>query len=733
MKKKTLRFNVGALLMFFIFGVLFLLLMGRIAYIQATGVVNGHELQVEAATKYQRQSTLTADRGKILDRNGTVIAEDTLSYKVIAVVSPKATTNLAKPYHVIDPEETAKKLAEIISLDEQAIYKILTKDGDPYQVEFGQPGKGLTYDQKHQIEELNLPGLLIVSEKKRFYPNGSFAAHLIGYADKEEKTGETVGKMGIEKIYNEQLTGTNGKINFNADRKGYLLPNTEKMVEAAQDGSNIYLTLDKTIQNFLDEAMTRVYEEYAPSSMVGIVADPKTGEILAMSQRPTFDPVTREGLTASWLNETIENIVEPGSTMKVFTVASAMDTNNWHPNMDYQSGKYVLYDKTIRDHNYGRGWGKITYLEGFQRSSNTAMAHQLEIMGRDTFLSYLDRFGFGEKTGIDLPKETSGTIISKYPAEVLTTTYGQGSTVTPMQMIQAFTAVANDGEMMQPYVIDKIVNPNTDEVVMQSKPTPKGTPIKKDTAEQMKQLLASTVTSEHGTAKRFALEGYTVGGKTGTAQISAGKGSYTFGDSNSYLYSFLGMAPVEDPQFIMYVYVKEPKLKENEAGSEPVSQVFKSVMQNSLMYYNIKPSNAAEASFATVNDYTGKHTEAVTMELATVGIQSVVIGEEGKVTRQYPSANTKLMKGNLMFVKTEGAITLPDFTGWSLRNLLIYKQLSNLPIEIIGEGYAISQSVSKDVVITSDTGPIVIQLMTPEQSLNAPTVEPEVEAEAIEE
>jgi penicillin-binding protein 2B len=728
MKKKTLRFNVGALLMFLIFGVLFLLLIGRIAYIQATGVVNGHELAVEAANKYQRQSTLTADRGKILDRNGNIIAEDTLSYKVIAVVRASATTNPKYPRHVIDPQHTAKALAEVIPLEEQRIYEILTRDGDPYQVEFGNAGRGLSYEQKEKIEQLKLPGIILTSEKKRFYPNGSFAAHLIGFAqkDEEDEEGKTVGMMGIEKTYNKQLTGKDGQIDYKADLKGYLLPNSEKMVQPAQDGSDIYLTVDKTIQNFLDEAMTRVYDQYSPKSMMGIVANPKTGEILAMSQRPTFDPMTREGLTASWLNEAVENVIEPGSTMKVFTVSAAMDTDNWHPNIEYKSGKFAKYGVVINDHNLGRGWGPISYLEGFQRSSNTAMAHQLEIMGYDTLLKYLDRFGFGQKTGIDLPKETQGKILSDSPVEVLTTSFGQGSTVTPIQLIQAFSAVANDGKMMQPYIINKIVNPNTGKTELQSEPVVKGNPISKETADQMKQLLASTVTSEHGTAQRFALDGYTVGGKTGTAQIPK-NGKHTLGNANEYLYSFIGMAPVEDPQFIVYVYVSEPKLN-GEAGSEPVSQVFNSVMQNSLMYYNIEPSTLAESSLAEVQNFVGRSTESIKVELANYGIKTVVIGEEGNVTSQFPAEGTKLMKGNVIFLKTEGAISLPDFTGWSLRNVLVYKQLSKLPIEIIGEGYAVSQSISKGA-IPNENDPIVVQLRTPEQIYNTPPIEEEVQTE----
>ena len=730
MKKKTLRFNVGALCMFLLFGVLFLILLGRITYIQATGVVDGHELEVEAAAKYQRQATLTADRGKIVDRNGIVIAEDTISYRVVAVIDPKATTNEKNIRHVVDPLYTAKALAEVIPLTEDRIYEILTQSGERYQVEFGSAGRGLSYEQKEKIVDLELPGVLILNEKKRFYPNGTFASHLIGFAQKKEELidgkyiEKTVGMMGIEQTYNDELTGVNGRVEYKADLKGYLLPSSEKMVEPAQDGKNIQLTIDKTIQSFLEESMSEVVEQYSPQSIIGIVADPKTGEILAMSQRPTFDPMTREGLEDNWLNDAVENTIEPGSTMKVFTVAAAVDTNNWHPNARYQSGRYTLFDKTIRDHNNGKGWGEITYLEGFQRSSNTAMAYQLEIMGYDNLIEYLDRFGFGKKTDIDLPKETTGTILSRYPSNVLTTAYGQGSTVTPIQLIQAYTAIANEGKMMQPYIIKEIENPNSGEVELKSEPTVKGTPISAETANTMKQLLASTVTSEDGTARRFAIDGYEVAGKTGTAEMPKASGGYAFG-SNEYLYSFLGMAPVEDPQFIMYIAVAKPKLQATEVGSEPVAKVFKTVMQNSLMYYNIKPSDTAEISYATLQDYTGKSTESVSVELSNQGIKTVIIGEEGNVVSQYPPKDTKLMRGNIVFLKTEGAITLPDFEGWSLRNVLVYKQLSGLPIQVVGEGYVTSQSVSPNHVI-SDTSPIVVKLMTPEQNYTTPPIEEDI-------
>ena len=715
--------------MFLLYGGLFLLLFWRFFYIQSNGEVHGYNLQAEAANKYSRETVMSAKRGRILDRNENVIAEDTLSYRLIAIVRESVTEDPKKPRHVVDPRETARILAQYINLDEEKIYKLLTPEKDLYQVEFGSAGRSLSHEVKEAIEEHELPGITFVNDKKRYYPNGSFASHLIGYAVKEEQedgTFKTVGRMGLEAIYDEELTGEDGTVAYDSDFFGYLLANSEKMVQPAKDGSDIYLTLDKTIQNFLEDAMSRVEKEYGPESMTAVVANPKTGEILAMSQRPTFDPDTREGLEAGWLNKVVEDVLEPGSTMKTFTLAAAIDSGNWHPNATYQSGRYKLYDRTINDWNNGRGWGTITYLEGIQQSSNTGMAKQLEIMGGETFSEYLDRFGFGEKTGINLPNEAAGTLLTKNPVDLVITSFGQGSTVTPLQLIQGMTAIANDGKMMQPYVIDKIVDPNTGEVLLDEEPKMKGEPISADTAKQVREVLASTVTAESGTAKRYQIDGYEVAGKTGTAQIPKENGSgYYYGD-HQYIYSFLGMAPVDDPQLIMYVAVKKPKMSSTISGSEPVSEVFNSVMENSLKYLNINPDNTADVEMETVGELEGGQSETIQLELANDGFTPIVIGEGGTVTEQYPKKGTPLSKGSLVFLKTDGAVTLPSFTGWSLRNMLVYKTMSGLPIEIVGEGYVYSQSASADTIAV-DSSPIVVKLRTPGESFQPAATNPEEE------
>ncbi|MGE8033812.1 penicillin-binding protein [Lysinibacillus sp. KCTC 33748] len=728
MKKKRFRFQWGAFLLFIFYGGLFFLLFTRMVTLQATGEVKGQELAAKAAAKYSKESVITANRGKIFDAKGQIIAEDTLSYRLIAIVNKEATTNSKKPRHVVDPDKTAKILAEYIPMDEKKIYQQLTRvkdDGEkPYQVEFGGAGRGLSHETMSKIKEENLPGILFVNDLKRYYPNGIFASHLIGFALKEENkdgTLTTKGKMGLELTYNKELTGKDGKVEYETDAFSYLLPNSEKMVTPAENGDDIYLTLDKTIQSFLEEKMTEVEKEYNPEAMTAIIARPKTGEILAMSQRPTFNPDTREGDNMKWLNEAIEETIEPGSTMKTFTLASAIDTGAWDPNAYYPSGQYRVHDRVIKDYNKV-GWGYITYLQGFQRSSNTAMAHLLKLIGEEEFFEYLDRFGFGKKTGIDLPNEASGKLLSNYPVERVTTTFGQGSTVTPIQLIQALTAIANDGKMMQPYVIDRIVDPSTGKTIKKHEPVVKGKPVSADTAKQVKEILASTLTAEKGSATDFVLDEYEVAGKTGTAQIPLGNGRYSWG-SNEFLYSFLGMAPVDDPQLIMYVSIKRPKLK-GEAGSIPVSKVFNPVMLNSLKYLNVNPEDVKQVDDTKIQDYTGQSAEAIQVELQNDGLQPIIVGGGGKIIDQYPKGPQKLVKGNFVFLKTAGDVVLPDFTNWSLRNVLAFKALAELELEVVGEGFVASQSISAGTVI-SDRSPIVVKLKTPAESfikdVEAPT------------
>lgn len=735
MNKKQPYMNVGAAVLFGLFGLLFFILLSRYFTIQFTGEVGSQPLAAKAEQKYSRTGNLEAARGVIYDRNEVVISEDTTSYTLIAILDKKMTTSPKKPNHVTDPEKTARELAKIIDMEESEIYSILTKD--QFQVEFGKAGRDISHQTKKEIEALKLPGITFKRDSKRFYPNGVFASHLIGYADRVEEEDGTynyVGMMGIEKTLNDELTGKDGKINYESDLWGYLLPNGEQKVTPAQNGNDVYLTLDQKIQTFLEDAMNKVVEEYNPKKVIAIVADPKTGDILAMGQRPSFHPKTKEGITQSWHNEAIETSFEPGSTMKIFTLAAAIEEKKFNPNDLFQSGSYQVTskDKPIHDHKRS-GWGTITYLEGVQRSSNVAFAKIAnELLGFDKFREYLTKFGFDNPTGIDLPSETSGKIQFNWPVEKATTAYGQGTAITPIQQIQAMTAIANNGKMMKPQVIEKIVNHDTGEVIKDVTPEVVSTPISAETAKEVRDILETVVTNkETGTGTRYQIDGYSVAGKTGTASIPDPKGGYLDGQ-NDYIFSFLGMAPKDDPKLIVYVAVQQPEIDHYSLGSIPVSMVFNPVMKNSLQYLNIQPSQQEKASTSKLADLVGQGVEKSVKQLEVSGLQVVVLGKGEKVTGQLPAADTNVLEGEKIIIKTDGKLAAPDMTGWSLRDVMKVAEISGMKLNSTGSGYVVKQN-SKEGASLRKGDFLIVNLKTTEEKLEMEAKEAEKSTEGSEE
>lgn len=735
MNKKQPYMNVGAAGLFALFGLLFFILLFRYFSIQITGEVGSQPLAAKAQQKYSRTGSLESVRGVIYDQKGEVIAEDTTSYTLIAILDKKMTTNPKNPNHVTDPQKTANELAKILNMKESEIYSILTKD--QFQVEFGKAGRDISHQTKKEIEALKLPGITFKRDSKRFYPNGIFASHLVGYADRIDEPDGTynyVGKMGIEKTLDKELTGKDGKINYESDLWGYLLPNGEQKVTPAQNGNDVYLTIDKKIQTFLEDAMNKVVDEYKPAKIIAIVADPKTGNILAMGQRPSFHPKTKEGIDKSWHNEAIENSFEPGSTMKIFTLAAAIEEKKFNPNDLFQSGSYKVTpkDKPIHDHKRS-GWGTISYLEGVQRSSNVAFAKIAnELLGFDKFREYLTKFGFDSPTGIDLPAETSGKIQFNWPVEKATTAYGQGTAITPIQQIQAMTAIANNGKMMKPQVIDKIINHDTGEVIRDVTPEVVSTPISAETAKEVRDILETVVTNkEKGTGTRYQIDGYSVAGKTGTASIPDPKGGYLTGQKD-YIFSFLGMAPKDDPKLIVYVAVQQPEIEHYSMGSIPVSLVFNPVMKNSLQYLNIQPSQQEKASTTKLDDLVGQGVSKTVKQLEESGLDVVVLGKGEKVTGQLPAPGTNVLEGEKIIIQSGGELTAPDMTGWSLRDVMKVAKVSGMKLNSTGSGYVVKQNIKEGAPLRKGDF-LIVDFKTTEEKLELEAKEAEVNSEVPEE
>ncbi|TYR82631.1 PASTA domain-containing protein [Priestia megaterium] len=717
MPRKNSNISTGAAILILIFALLFFVLAARFFYIQASGKAEGQALAEIAQRKYTRETTIEGQRGTIYDRNSEAVAHDTGAYTVVAILDPTQTKNKKNPQHVVDPEKTAEKLAPLLDMKKTKLEELLTKNS--FQVELGPGGRDINNALKQKIEKLKLPGITFLRDSKRFYPNGVFASHILGYAQKNDE-GKIIGKMGIEQVYNKQMSEEDGKVYYQAGQNGIKLPDPKESIDPPKNGDNIYLTIDEKIQTFVEDAMTNAQKEYNPDKMMAVVVNPKTGEILGMSSRPTFNPNVRK--ITDFQNPIVENSFELGSTMKIFTLAAAIEEGVYNGNDMYQSGSYKVSDKDvpIRDHNSGNGWGPITFDEGIRRSSNVAIAILAnEKLGTDKLFKYLDKFGFMEKTGIDLPGEVSSKLISKYPRDRVTTAFGQGSAFTPIQQIQAATAIANDGKMMKPYVIQKIVDGTTNKVKKETKPKVVRKPISKETSQQVLKILETVVSEDDGTGKTYAIDGYDVAGKTGTAQIPNPNGGYLHGHGKN-LFSFMGFAPANNPSLIVYVAVQNPKLTAQETGSAPLSMIFNSVMKNSLQSLGIEPTQKTSdkqgakktKSEVKLDNYRNEKVNDVVTELKEKGLTPVVIGEGNKIDSQSPKADETVISGEKVLLKTTGKATMPDVTGWSHRDIIRFTEFTKLRPSALEKGFVVKQSIKPGTEL-KENGYLVVELEVP--------------------
>src|SRR5690625_1021880 len=724
-KNKSINIVAGLLMLSFI-GV-FLILSGRFLYIQASGEVNNVSLEEWAKQKRTSSYSLHAERGKILDNNGMTLAYDQPTYRLYAVVDEAFSENQKNPQHVTDPEETAEQLAEVLDADTKDFLTNLEAGikNDKTQVEFGKQGKGLSQQQKDEITNLKLPGINFTKEAMRYYPNGMFASRILGFAketevedDEGQVFREINGVTGIEEEKNDFLKGKNGYISYERDKYNKKLLDPNEVIKKPEDGNDVYLTIDQKVQTLLEDVMTQVEDQYNSSRISAIVMNAKTGEIIAMGNRPSYNPNNPVDVE-NWYNDAISMPFEPGSTMKMFTWASAIEEGVYNGAETFKSGSYRINEQVqpVNDHNGGEGWGTISFDEGFIRSSNVAAARLLwEKMDSETYLDYLKAFDFDEKTNIDLPGEAEGKISYTYPRDKLSTTFGQGTTLTPIQQVKAASAIANKGEMLQPHVIKKIVDSNTGDVIKENQPKVVGEPISEETSLQVLDLMESVVTDKNGTGKMFALDNYSVAGKTGTSQIPGPDGGYLQGMGNN-IFSFLGMAPHDDPQLIMYVAVKQPDLEMEDGyveGSAPVSFMFKNVMENSLRYLNIEPDKEAKNETKEINvpEMDGKKVKTIKKELENQEMNVTVVGSGDIITGSNVRKGEKLLANDRVILLTD-KLTMPNVEGWSSRDILQLANLLELDINIEGNGFVVSQSIEENKSIKKGDH-LTIKLKKPE-------------------
>ncbi|CAM3763491.1 penicillin-binding protein [Alkalicoccus chagannorensis] len=655
----------------------------RFAYIQSAKEVQGEDLQELLESRWSQERELPGTRGSILDRSGEVLAEEIPSYTITAVLDDRFDS------YVEEPAETAAALASVLEADQGFLEEQLSRDS--VQVELGPAAKNMSYELMTEIEEMDLDGILFREDPRRYYPNQEFASHVIGYTERDMSE----ARMGLEESMDEHLSDSPGSIQYKQDGRGRQLAGMDEMIEEPVNGDDLVLTLDGKIQMVMEQTMNQIVEEYEPERITAVTAHAKTGEILGIANRPSFNPNEYENIE-NFTNYAVTSRIEPGSTMKMFTLAGAVEEGVYDGEDTFESGSIEVYDRRIRDHNNGEGWGEITFNEGVQRSSNVAFTNiAQDLLKPEGVYHYIDQFGFRNPTGIDLPHEVDGgSIAEAYPIDAVTTAFGQATAVTPMQMVQAATAIANDGQMMQPYTISGILDSTTGEAIDEREPTPAGQPISAETAETVRDILTSTVEEEPGTGQPFAIDGFEVAGKTGTAQIVGDDGRYMTGHGNN-LYSFLGMAPAEDPEVIVYVAVDRPDLEDHESGGQPVAEIFRQVMEQSLQYMNINPDPDGDDSVIvdhhTIPSFTGEDSVEAADALREAGVEVISAGSGGQVERQSHAAGETVAEGEKVILYTGGEIDIPDFTGWSRRSVQQFAETVEREVTFDGSGYVTNQ------------------------------------------
>ena len=701
MKKEinTNRIIVGKKMFVFVFFLLFVFCL-RICYLCLVDYsVNDITISAFIENRNIKKEVIEPIRGSILDLNGNVLAQEVASYTVIAYLDETRSENSKTLNHVKDIENTAETLSSYINMDKETLINLLSKDA--YQVELGPGGRNLSQIQMEAIRDLNLPGIDFIRSNKRYYPNGDFASYMIGYtvtktADNGKKY--TVGEMGIEESFNKELTGSQGYVTYEKDRYGYKIANGREYIEEADDGNDVYLTIDNNIQLFIENAVKDVSKESKAEWVVMVVADAKTGAILGYSSTPSFDPNLRN--MTSYLDPIVSNSYEPGSTMKIFSYMCAVESGKYDGEALFESGSKTYEseidgdDVTINDWNK-KGWGKISYDRGFALSSNIGVANLLETtITKKELKSCYEEYGFGKKTGFTMEREYSGSIEFKYDIEAATAGYGQLITTTPIQHIQALTILTNDGDMLKPYIVDKIVDNDTDKVVYKANTKKEEDIVSVTTVNKMKELMRSVVNPDSSIATGYAyyMEDYDLIGKTGTAQIfDYESGKYMTGSSD-YIYSFSGIYPGDNPEIIIYTALKKPKDTNNY-----LAKAVKEVVVNTSKYLNIEKVENIDDVFK-IENYLNKSVTDVTEELTDKNIKYISLGNGKKIINQYPGKGIKIYNNDIVILLTNGSDkTIPEIKGMSFKEVTTILKFLNLKYEYEGYGYLDSYVYENDI------------------------------------
>ncbi len=636
----------------------------RLVYLQTS---SRHEWLARRAQEQQRdKEELGGVRGLILDRRGKELAR-----------SVGADSFFASPAEVEDFDAAAKGLARVLGEDAGALADRLRKAREARR-SFVWLARKVEEAQAEAVRALNLKGVYSMQEQVRRYPNGALAAHVVGFVDLDSK-----GLAGVEQVYNASLKGKQGVrlVDADARRRGFESEGTDP-----QQGQTVVLTIDQTVQFMVERALNAAVERSRAKSAAAVVIDPKTGEILALANAPAFDPNVASAVSAeARRNDALQNIFEPGSTFKVVAYAAALEEGKTKPDerIDCQMGSINVKGRTVRDHT---AYGSLTATEALAKSSNVAAIKLGIRVGDELMYEYIRRFGFGARTGVELPGETSGLLrnVSKWhPSSIGSIAIGQEIGVTPVQMAAAYTAIANDGVRVTPHLVKEVRDAAGNVVERARHETHRV--VSAETARTLRGMLESVTIK--GTAKRARPEGYTAAGKTGTAQkIDPKTKAYS---ATKHVASFVGFAPVENPAAVIIVMVDEPVGAYH--GGDVAAPIFREIADQVLPYLDVMPTFdpatddgsgaprlAADAGARRTSAEASSAPEA--LPAPATGLPEVALTGRGEIKE-------------VVYVPAgEGALLMPDLRGRSVRDVARVCAQLGLELEARGEGLAVRQS-----------------------------------------
>ena len=593
-------------------------------------------LKTSAEDLWNRSFPIKAERGKILDVNNNILVDNEPTISIYAV-----------PNQIKDKERTSKILSSYIDMKEEDIYSRISKRAS--SVTFHPNGKKISYEESNKISKENLDGIFLIQDTLRKYPYNEYMASLLGFVGIDN-----IGFAGLESYYNSYLQGKDGTLSYMMDAKGGLFSNKYYTLVSPSSGLNLKLTLDINIQNILERELNNAFLGYSASEVMGIVMNPNNGEILAIGNRPTYNNNNYQDYSQEIYNRLLPvyNSFEPGSTFKAMTFAAALNENliDMHKDTYYDKGYEIVSGQRIKSWKKG-GHGLQTYLEVLQNSSNPGFVSLSRKLGNERMYQYVKDFGFLEKTGVDIQGENKGIFFSKdnfHELECATTSFGQGISVTAIQLVSAFSSVINGGYLYTPKIAKSLISSNN-ETIYEFKPILKRQVISNDTSEKMRYALECVVAK--GSGRKAFVDGYRIGGKTGTAQI-AENGVYKDG---AYILSFIAGAPMNNPQVVVYFSIKEPH-NCIQYGGTTVGPIIQRIMSEILDYYDIEKDYENEINktltwmdekTTIVPNYIGQEKKKIKNNL----LKFSYYGEGNIVIDQIPKVGTIVPEGSTIMIQ----------------------------------------------------------------------------------